>query len=157
MTPQAATEEDFPKGHPARFDYDPASPEAKEWARKNIHPKGERDFPVDHPKAVDTKGNTNHVPIRPGVDPLNPTREAFTGASPEVAAARKVMQAALAKQQAETPMLPEGFVDVGAIAKKTAIDFLLTQGHDEETAEKILAEQGTDQILAAKATLSAGE
>lgn len=157
MTPQVATEEDFPKGHPARFDYDPASPEAKEWARKNIHLKGERDFPVDHPKAVDTKGNTNHIPVRIGVDPLHPEREAFTGASPEQAAARKKMQAELAARQAETPMLPEGFVDTGAIARKTALDFLAEQGHDEETAEKILAEQGIDGILAAKATLSAGE
>jgi hypothetical protein len=155
MTPQVQTEEDFPKGHPARFDYDPASPEAKEWARKHIHPKGERDFPVDHPKAVDTPGNTNHVPVRAGVDPAHPELEAFTGRTPEQAAAVKAVNAALAAMQVETPMMPEGFVDTAAVAKKTALDFLLKQGHDETTAEKILAEQGIDQVLAAKATLSA--
>jgi hypothetical protein len=32
-TPQ---EPDFPPGHPARFDYDPDSPEAQEWARKHV-------------------------------------------------------------------------------------------------------------------------
>ena len=157
MSAQHVTEEDFPKGHPARFDYDPASPEAREWARKNINLKGERDFPVDHPKAVDTKGNTNHIPIRPGIDPLHPEREAFTGASPEVAAARRAVAAELAKQQAETPMLPEGFVNTAKVAEDTALDFLARQGHDEETASAILAEQGIDKILAAKATLSAGE
>lgn len=75
-TPQ---EPDHPPGHPKRFDYDPASPEAIEWKRKNFHPLGERDFPVDHPKAIDTPGNTNHIPALPGVDPNHPEREPFTG------------------------------------------------------------------------------
>jgi hypothetical protein len=83
-TPQ---EPDFPVGHPKRFDYDAKSPEAREWARLNIHPAGERDWPVGHPKAVDTKGNTNHVPVLPGVNPTHPEREAFTGHTPEQAAA----------------------------------------------------------------------
>ena len=157
MAPPETTERDFPKGHPKAADYVPGSPEAVEWARKNIHPKGERDFPVDHPKAVDTSGNTNHVPIRIGVDPLHPELEEFTGASPEVAKARREAYLARLPKVEETPMLPEGFVDTGAVAHKTALEFLATQGHDEETAAKILAEQGIDQILAAKATLSAGE
>lgn len=90
MTPR---EEDFPAGHPKRFDYDPESPEAKEWARLNIHPKGERDFPVGHPKAVDTPGNTNHVAILPGVDPEKPHLEAFTGrTAAQAEGARRIWQ-----------------------------------------------------------------
>lgn len=157
MTPQVSHEEDFPKGHPARFDFDPASPEAKEWARLNIHPKGERDFPVGHPKAVDTKGNTNHIAIRPGVDPAKPHLEAFTGATPEVAAARREAYRASQPPPAETPMLPEGFVDTTAVAQKAALDFLESQGHDEAAAKEILEREGVDQILAAKATLAAEE
>lgn len=100
-------EEDFPPGHPARHDYNPKSAEAKEWARRNIHPKGERDYPVDHPKAVDTKGSTNSVRIEPGVDPNNPEREAFTGRSPEQAKAVHEMNARLAKEARESlPPVP---------------------------------------------------
>lgn len=95
-------EEDHPKGHPARHDYDPKSPEAKEWARRNIHPKGERDYPIDHVKAVDTKGNLNHVRIDAGVDINNPEREAFTGRSPEQAKAVRDMNARLAKAALDT-------------------------------------------------------
>jgi hypothetical protein len=157
MAPQQIAERDFPKGHPKAADYVPGSPDALEWARKNIHPLGERDFPVDHPKAVDTKGNTNHLPIRPGIDPLHPELEEFTGASPEVAKARRDAYLAQLPKVAETPMLPEGFVDVGAVAEKAALDFLAAQGHDEATARTIVAQQGVDQILAAKATLSKGE
>jgi hypothetical protein len=157
MTTPVTAERDFPLGHPKAADYVPGSPEAVEWARKNIHPLGERDFPVDHPKAVDTKGNTNHLPIRAGVDPLHPELEEFTGASPEVAKARRAAYMAQLPKVAETPMLPEGFVDVGAVAHRAAIDFLLEQGHDQAAAEKVLAQEGVDQILAAKATLSAKE
>lgn len=76
-------EPDFPPGHPKRFDYDPRSPEAREWARLHIHPAGERDFPVGHPKAVDSKGNTNAVPVVAGVDPLHPELEPFSGHTQE--------------------------------------------------------------------------
>lgn len=90
-------EEDFPKGHPARADFDPESAAAKEWARQNVHPIGERDFPVDHPKALDTPGNMNHLPVTAGVDPLNPHREPFTGRTPaQAAAVRKLSEAASA-------------------------------------------------------------
>lgn len=85
-TPQ---EPDFPPGHPKRFDYDPESPEAIEWARVHIHPAGERDFPIDHPKAVDTEGNTNHIPVHAGVDPNKPELEAFTGRTPRQVEAEK--------------------------------------------------------------------
>ena len=101
-TPQ---EPDFPPGHPARFDYNPDSPEAIEWRRRNVHPKGERDWPVDHPKAVDTPGNTNHVPIRAGVDPDRPHHEAFTGRSPEVAEAMRKRNLAAAASSKESPAL----------------------------------------------------
>lgn len=101
MTPQR--EEDFPPGHPARFDYKPDSPEAIEWRRIRVHPKGERDFPVDHPKAVDTPGNTNHLPIVAGVDPLHPELEAFTGRTQEVAKHVRAINAAIAAQAKESP------------------------------------------------------
>lgn len=105
MTPQ---EQDFPPGHPARFDYNPDSPEAKEWARKNVHPKGERDFPVDHPKAVDTPGNTNHVPVLAGVDPNHPELEAFTGRTPEVAERVREIQRRMSAAAKESPSLDPG-------------------------------------------------
>jgi|SRR6267378_3318883 len=155
MTPPVTAERDFPLGHPKAADYVPGSREAVEWARKNIHPKGERDFPVDHPKAVDTTGNTNHLPVRPGIDPLHPDLEEFTGASPEVAEARYAAYVAQLPKVEETPMLPEGFVDTAAIAHKAALTFLAEQGHTEEEAQAILATQGLDKVLAAKATVGA--
>src|SRR5216684_1213721 len=99
------TEQAFPKGHPGRHDWDPESPEAIEWARQNVHPLGERDFPVDHAKAADTPGNLNHLPVTAGVDPLNPQREPFTGRSPaQVAGIRKLSE--IASQAAkESPVL----------------------------------------------------
>lgn len=153
----AVTERDFPKGHPKASDYDPHSPEAIEWARVNIHPLGERDFPVDHIKAVDTPGNTNRIPIRAGEDPARPEIEAHTGATPEVAAARKALEAQLSAKAKETPTLPDGFVDTGKVAEDSAVAFLVKMGHDDDEARKIVREQGVDQILAAKATLHAGE
>lgn len=96
-------EQDFPPGHPKRFDYNPDLPEAIEWRRINVHPKGERDFPVDHPKAVDTPGNMNHVAVLPGVDPHNPEREAFTGRDAETAARVREIDGELSKQARETP------------------------------------------------------
>ncbi len=101
-TPQ---EPDFPPGHPARFDYDPASPEAREWARVNIHPKGERDWPIGHPKAVDTEGNMNAVPLRAGIDPNRPDHEEFTGRSPAQAKAAREVYRVMAQQSKETPAL----------------------------------------------------
>jgi len=100
-----AQELDFPAGHPARFDYDPASPEAKEWARLHIHPKGERDFPIGHPKALDTPGNINHVELQPGIDPNHPELEAFTGRTPEQAAAAREVYRAMSEAAKESPAL----------------------------------------------------
>lgn len=98
-------EEDFPKGHPGRFDYDPESPEAIEWARHNVAPLGERDFPVDHIKAADTPGNLNHLPVTAGVDPLNAHLEPHTGRTPDqVAGIRKLTEMA-SKQATESPVL----------------------------------------------------
>lgn len=103
-TPGQRADEAFPKGHPGRNDYDPDSPEAKEWARKNVHPLGERDFPVDHPAAADTPGNLNHLTWAPGVDPINPHREAHTGRTPaQVEGLRKLSEAA-SRQAQESPV-----------------------------------------------------
>lgn len=101
-TPQ---EPDFPPGHPARFDYDPTSPEAIAWADRNIHPFGERDWPVGHPKAVDTAGNTNAVQVLPGVDPNRPELEAFTGRTPAQAAAVRQLWAERSKRAQPSPEL----------------------------------------------------
>jgi hypothetical protein len=100
-------EPDFPPGHPARFDYDPESQAAKDWARVNIHPKGERDWPPGHVKAVDTEGNQNDVPVLAGIDPAHPEREAFTGRSPEQAAAlRKLYEQNASTAKETVPPLP---------------------------------------------------
>jgi hypothetical protein len=147
-------EQDFAPGHPKRFDYDPKSPEAIEWARIHVHPKGERDFPVDHPKALDTPGNTNHLSWAPGVNPLHPELEEHTGATPEQAAGRAAYNKAIAAQAKETPTTDDGRVDTAKIAEQSAVEFVVAQGHSEAEARQIVREQGIDQILAAKATVS---
>jgi hypothetical protein len=115
MQSSGPVEEDFPKGHPGRADYDPNSPEAFEWVRKNVSPLGERDFPVDHPKAADTPGNLNSLTWRAGEDPLNPHREPFTGRTPEQAAgvAKLSMLASVAAK--ESPVVqPLDAIEVSA-------------------------------------------
>jgi hypothetical protein len=151
------TERDFPKGHPKAADYDPKSPEAIEWARVNIHPMGERAYPVDSKKSSDTPGHECSLEWRAGVDPLHPELEPHTGATPEVAAARRAAYLAQQPKAQETPTLPEGFVDTGKVAEDAAVLFVVAQGHNEEEARKIVREQGVDRILAAKATLGKGE
>lgn len=100
-------EPDFPPGHPKRFDYDPESPEAIEWARIHIHPAGERDFPVGHPKAVDTEGNTNHIPALAGVDPAHPDLQAFTGRTPkQVEAEQKLWADRVASSKPSVDLKP---------------------------------------------------
>jgi hypothetical protein len=102
----AIVEQDYEPGHPKRFDYDPNSPEAREWTRIHVHLKGERDFPVDHPKALDTKGNPNSIYWVGGVNPYEPQREAFTGRTPAQAAAVAAANAAASQQATETPARP---------------------------------------------------
>ena len=99
-TPQ---EPDFPPGHPKRCDYDPTSAEAKAWARQHYAPKGERDYPVGHIKAVDTPGNSNSVPVLPGIDPQHPELQAFTGRTPAQVAALDKLNLELAAEVPETP------------------------------------------------------
>jgi hypothetical protein len=101
-------ERDFPPGHPKAADYDPASPDAKEWLRMHFFPLGERDFPPDHPKALDTPGNTNALVWEPGVDPLHPELEPFTGATPEQVAARKAAEDAARSAALPTPVVEPG-------------------------------------------------
>jgi hypothetical protein len=96
-------ESDFPPGHPGRCDYDPASSDAQEWARVNVHPLGERDFPVDHPKAVDTPGNESEMSWAPGIDPRKPHLEAFTGRTPAQAKAARDAYLARLPQSKPTP------------------------------------------------------
>ncbi len=100
MTPQEA---DFEPGHPARFDYNPASPEAKAWALKHYALKGERDYPVGHPKAVDTPGNLNTVAVRAGNDPAHPELQEFTGRTPEQVEGLRLYQELKAPTLVETP------------------------------------------------------
>ena len=103
--PGQRSEDDFPPGHPGRADYDPKSPDAIEWIRKNVSPFGERDFAVDHPKAIDTAGNTNTLEWPAGVDPHNPHREPFTGRTPEQAAGVALMSQLASTQAKESPVV----------------------------------------------------
>lgn len=127
--PRRQLEEDFPPGHPGRSDYDPDSPAAKEWARLNVQPLGERDFPVDHPKALDTPGNLNHLPVTAGVDPLNPHREAHTG---------------------RTPRQAEAVRNLSVVASQAAKESPVTQPIDAATVNRMLdhrrSELGRDQL-----------
>lgn len=97
-------EHDFPPGHPGRADYDPKSEAAIEWARRNVAPLGARDFPVDHPKAVDTPGNLNSLVNEAGVDPLNPHREAHTGRTPEQVAGIRELSRMASEAAKESPV-----------------------------------------------------
>jgi hypothetical protein len=153
VTAQLTHERDFPLGHPKAADYVPGSPAAIEWARKNISPLGTRDFPVDHVKACDSTNTDTKLEWRPGIDPRNPHLEEFTGATPEVAKARRDAYLAQLPFVKETPTLDDGRVNVAAIAEETAVEFVMEQGHEEEAARKIVREQGVDQVLAARSTL----
>jgi hypothetical protein len=150
-------ERDFPVGHPKAADYDPKSPEAIEWARRHVHPLGERAYPVDSLKSSDTPGNECGIEWRAGVDPFHSELEAHTGATPEVAAASRAYHASLAANAKETPTLDDGRVNTAKIAEDSAVAFLEAQGHDEAAARQIVRDQGVDKILAAKATLGKGE
>jgi hypothetical protein len=136
MTPTTQREEAFPKGHPARFDYDPKSPEAIEWSRQNVHPLGERAFPVGHPAAIDTPGNLNHIQWQPGVDPLNPHLEPFTGRTPEQAAGVHALSEAASQAALESPFttpLDAAVVNAALDAKRREL------GRDALTADEYSA------------------
>jgi hypothetical protein len=138
MSPQI--ERDFPPGHPAASDYNPASPEAMEWARVNVNPLGTRDFPVDHPKAIDTPGNTNVLTWQPGVDPHNPHREAHTGRTPEQAAGVAAMSETASKAAKESPVTqPLDAVEVSLAlnAKRAEVgrDILTAEEYSEVIAK----------------------
>jgi hypothetical protein len=156
MAPEHTKERDFPLGHPKAGDYVPDSTEAREWARKNISTGGERDFPVDHIKAIDTPGNTNHLAILPGIDPLHPELEEFTGATPEVAAARRADYLAHlpAASAPKTPQRRAGDVDYAV--HQSALDFLVSNGHTIEQAETLIRHRGLDSILAAQQMVTRG-
>ncbi len=137
MSPQV--EYDFPPGHPARFDFDPESADAKEWARKNVSALGDRDFPVDHPKAADTPGNTNALTWEAGVDPHNPHREPHTGRTPEQAAGAEVLSAIASARALESPVLqPVDAAEVNAALdeKRRAVkrDLLTPEEYSEVLA-----------------------
>ena len=132
-------ETDFPQGHPGRGDWNPRTREAQEWARQNVHPLGERDFPVDHPKAADTPGNLNAVEVHAGEDPLNPHREAFTGRTPEQVAAIRELSAAASEYAEPSPAARP----VDAVEVNTALNAMREKlGRDLLTPEeysKVLA------------------
>lgn len=140
-------EQDFPEGHPARFDYDPASAVAKEWARLHVFPKGERDYPPDHPGAVDTPGNKNAVQWRAGIDPARPEHEEFTGRSPEQAAAVRAANAAAARTAKESPAL-EPIVAPTPEEVERAVIYVMEHGYTRYAAENIIAREGIQTILA---------
>lgn len=136
LAPGAKTDDAFPKGHPGNPDWNPASPEAIEWARKNIHPLGERDFPPDHPGAADTAGNLNSLEWAPGVDPMNPHREPHTGRTPEQAAGVARLSALASLAAVESPVLQP----VDAVEVATALNAKRKQvGRDVLTPEEFSA------------------
>jgi hypothetical protein len=134
-----SVEYDFPPGHPARFDYKPDSPEAIEWARVNVHLRGERDWPVDHPKAVDTPGNLNHIAVRSGVDPLNPHMEEFTGRTPAQAAAVRALSLEQAQHAKESPALEPIQSDVANAALAAERKRLGVETLTQEQTSAVLA------------------
>jgi len=104
-----------------------------EWVRQNVHPLGDRDFPVDHPKAADTPGNTNVLEWSAGVDPRNAHLEPFTGRTPEQAAGVAQMSAIASLAAAESPVLqPLNAMEVAEAmnVKRNAV------GHDVLTADE---------------------
>jgi hypothetical protein len=129
-------ERDFPLGHPAAVDTVIGSPEHKEWLRQHEFLENKRDFPPGHPKAADTPGNLNHVPVVAGVDPNNPHLEAFTGRTPEKAAAVRAHNAAAAAAAKESAALEPVDANVANAAlaakrKELGVDALTMEQHME--------------------------
>lgn len=149
------TEWDFPPGHPGRGDYDAASPDAIEWARVHVSPLGERAFPVDHPAAPDTPGNLSHLAVRPGVDPVNPHLEPFTGRTPAQVAGIRALSEAASKAATESPVLqPIDFflLNPMLLAKRAKLERdTLTAGEYAEVLEDYHATHGADVVAKRKA------
>lgn len=145
-------EEDFPRGHPGRGDYDPSSPDAIEWARTHVAPLGERDFPIDHPGAVDTAGHKNVIVWTAGVDPFNPHREPHTGRTPEQVAGIRALSEFASRVAKESPAA----MPVDAIAVNAALDAkrrqvgrdLLTEAEYRDVVAPFHAGQTTAQATA---------
>lgn len=159
MTPERQLEQDFPPGHPGRSDFDPNSPEAVEWARTHVAPLGERDFPVDHPKAVDTPGNLNTLTYFPGVDPHNPHREPFTGRTPEQAAGVARLSALASAAAKESPVVQplDALVVANALnAKRKAVgrDILTPEEYSAVMAELQTAPRAQEDPAATAAKIN---
>jgi hypothetical protein len=132
-------ERDFPLGHPKAADTVMGSPQHLAWLRQFDTSMGERDFPVDHPAAVDTPGNKNSVVWEHGVDPRNAHLEAFTGLTPERAAAAREfseMQSALAVESPALEPIDAEIANAALAAKRAElkVDFLTAEEHNEVLA-----------------------
>jgi hypothetical protein len=145
-----AHEQDFPEGHPKRFDYDPASPAAKEWAREHVFTRGEPAYPRSHPTYGGEKNARNLISWQAGVDPFNPHLEAFTGRTPEHAEAVRAHEAELSRQAQESPAR-EPIIAPSPEDVQRAIDIVKGSGYDQSEAEQIVARQGVANIIAGAA------
>jgi hypothetical protein len=135
-----APERDFPKGHPAAVDTVIGSADHVAWERQHQFEENRRDFPPGHPKAIDTPGNTNHMPWAPGVDPLNPHHQAWTGHGPKKAAAVANWNKDQAAGAHESPVLPpvdavEANAALEAERKRLGVDSLTAEQHAEVIAQ----------------------
>lgn len=139
-SPGQKADEDFPPGHPGRGDYDPTSEEAIEWARTHVSPLGERDFPVDHPGAVDTPGHKNAIIWQAGVDPFNPHLEAHSGRTPKQAAGVRALSEYASSVAKESP----ASMPLDAIAVNAALD-----AKRKQLKKDILTEAEYSDVVAA--------
>ena len=129
-----APERDFPIGHPAAADTVIGSAAHRAWERLHQFEENRRDFPPGHPKAIDTPGNTNQTAWEPGVDPLNPHHQAFTGHPPQKAAAVAEWNEEQAAGAHESPVLPPVDATVANAAleaerKRLGVDSLTADQH----------------------------
>jgi len=139
LTVAQAPERDFPVGHPAAVDTVMGSPAHLAWERQHQFDENRRDFPPGHIKAVDTPGNTNHIQWEAGVDQLNPHHQAFTGHSPDRAAAIAEWNADQAAGAHESPVLKPVDANVANAAleakrKELGVDALTAEQHAEVIA-----------------------
>jgi len=140
QSPDTHGEEDFPKGHPGRGDYDPGSDEAIEWARLHVAPLGQRDFPIDHPGAVDTPGHKNAITWEAGVDPFNPHLEAHSGRTPAQVAGLRALSDYASSVAKESPAA----MPLDAIAVNAALD-----AKRKQVGRDILTEAEYSEVVSA--------